>query len=141
MLYELPRRLLAEALGTALLVASISSRRSLDGADLGSDVVLSSLGQGLSLLKFSFRLQPELQIPSRGLSIFLPYFPGPVPNLAFIRMRQSARPVSQLNRQGQDALYRLPVADPSRVIAIFAGLFEKMRDEQFLIHLDMTIEH
>src|SRR4051794_39913471 len=104
------------------------------------DLVRHLLCQGLGILEFPFRPEPELEVPSCGLSVLLPDFPRPVADFAFIGMRQGAGPVPQLGRQRQYALDRLPVPHPPRMAAILAGLFDEMADELLLIHPDKTTE-
>jgi hypothetical protein len=86
------------------------------------------------------RVPPGARTPDPFLKAFrfLPRFTGPDSEYSLHPDVPRRVPGSQLGRQSQYALDRLPVAHPSRIAAIHTGLFEKMGDKLLLIHLDKT---
>jgi hypothetical protein len=98
------------------------------------DVFAGFLCENFSFLKFPFRLEPELFIPSGRSAIFFPDFSGALSDSPLVGPRQGAGPVFQFFRQCQYALSCFPVANPPREVAVLIGLHEKAADDLLLIH-------
>jgi hypothetical protein len=68
------------------------------------------------------------------LAVFFPDFTRPFTDLIFVRTGQSPRSLFQFDSQGNNALYRLPIANPTRKVAILVGLGKKAGYHLFLVH-------
>ena len=101
-------------------------------------VVSDFLGERFSLTKFPLGREPKLNISSGWSAVFFPDFTRPFADLIFVRTGQSTRSLFQFDSQGNNALYRLPIANPPRKVAILGGLGNKARYHIFLIHRAQT---
>jgi hypothetical protein len=103
-------------------------------------IVGSFFCEFVSFPKLPLSLEPKLYIPSDGLVVFFPDFPGALSDLFFVGLCQGAGSLLQFFRQSQYALNRFPIGYPPREVAVLMGLREKAGDDLLLIHCALHLE-